>query len=275
MPEEQAPNVGESIEAVAGLLTGQSKSVVADAPTESPPIEETGSEEDAGAPDLTPAGLAKHLGLKPDELFKQFRIPVDGGDPITLEEFKEAGKQLREVNAATEKLAEERISHENGVMQQRQTLQRALAKIPEGSITPELIQEVQQEHTNHVQGQRRELVAIRPDLAEPAKWQATHILMEAHLKPYGFSSIEVSGIIDHRMAKYVIDNAEREKRVKELSANGIQVTETAKLSAPSSSPAKVVRRADKEQPRRGAAKVGDTKTNQDKASEVAQLLGAL
>ena len=270
MPAEPA-NVGEAVEAVAGILSGKpTESVVADAPTEAPPIEETGSEEDAGAPELTPAGLAKHLGLKPDELFTQFRIPVDGGDPMTLEEFKEAGKQLREVNAATEALAEQRIEHENGMMQQRQTLQRALAKIPEGSITPELIQEVQQEHATHVETQRRELIAIRPDLAEPAKWQATRILMEGHLKPYGFSAIEISGIIDHRMAKYVIDNAEREKRVKELNANGIKVEETPKLQAPSAKPARVVRRADKDKP---AARSGP-ETNQDKAAKVAALLGA-
>ena len=268
---DEKPNVGEAVEAVAGILSGTPPSVVADAPTETPPIEESGSEEDAGAPELTPAGLAKHLGLKPDELFKEFRIPVDGGDPITLEEFKDAGKQLREVNAATEKLAEERIAHENGMMQQRQTFQRALAKLPEGAITPEMVAEVQQEHQQHVQMQRRELIAIRPDLAEPAKWQATHILMTDHLKPYGFSAIEISGIIDHRMAKYVIDNAEREKRVRQLSANGIQVTETPKLQAPSGSPAKSVRRADKDKP---AAKKRGPKTRQDKAAEVAALLGA-
>lgn len=270
MATEQA-NVGEAVEAVAGLLSGTpTESVVADAPTETPPIEESGSEEDAGAPELTPAGLAKHLGLKPDELFKQFRIPVDGGDPMTLEEFKEAGKQLREVNAATETLAEQRIEHENGMMQQRQTFQRALAKLPEGAITPEMVAEVQQEHAAHVQTQRRELVAVRPDLAEPAKWQATHILMENHLKPYGFSSIEVSGIIDHRMAKYVIDNAEREKRIKQLNADGIQVEEAQKLQAPSAKPARTVRRADADKP---AAKSGP-QTNQDKAAKVAALLGA-
>jgi len=273
MPEEQAQNVGEAVEQIGSLLAGRSDpepSVVADAPTDAELAVQPGGEESAGAPELTPTGLAKHLGLKPDDLFKQFRIPIDGGDPLTLEEFKELGKELRGVRTAQSELAEAKVAHENGVMLQRQTMQRALAKIPEGSLTQEMVEEIQREHSAHVQTERHTLLQIRPDLQSPQKWDTTRLLLVEHLKPYGFKPIEVDGIIDHRMAKYVIDNAEREKRMRDFDANSKETVTTGKLQAPSKSPARTVRKAET----KSAAKVGVPRTNQDKASEVAALLGA-
>lgn len=266
MPEERA-NLGEAVEAVAGLLSG-TPSGGDPAPTEAPTAAEPQADEGSGDLPLTPTLLAKSLGLQPDELFKQFMIPVDGGDPLTMEEFKEAGKELRGVKAAQDELAEAKITHENGVMMQRQIMQRAMAKIPPELLTEQMVSDVKQEHQDHIAQERRSLFAIRPDLESPAKWDSTRRLLIDHLKPYGFVPIEIDGIIDHRMAKYVIDNAERQKRISEFDANSKETPKTPKLQAPSKEPARIARRADGQ---KRAAK--GPETLQDKAVKVAALLG--
>ncbi len=271
MPDEAAQNVGEAVEKISGLLSGRAadspsgrEAAPSDAQTPSEPEGDAGS----GEPELTPTSLAETLGLKPDELFSRFKIPLDEGEPLTLEEFKDKGKELRGLMAAQSEFAEQKVAHENSVMMQRQILQRALAKVPPQYLTEDVIAEVQQEQASYVEAERNALLVVRPDLKDPAKWRSTQEALVEHLTPYGFMQVEIENLHDHRMRKYVIDNAEREQRVKKLNADGIKVEEPAKLQAPSRSPAKPVRRA--KEPR--AAK--GPKTLADKAQEVAALLGA-
>jgi len=273
MPDEQALNTGEAVEQIGALLAGRPESTsdreVASSEAQTP--SEPEGDEGSGDPELNPTSLAETLGLKPEELFSRLKIPVDEGDPLTLEEFKDSGKELRGLKAAQTEFAEQKVAHENSVMLQRQILQRALAKVPPQFLTQDVISEVQQEQANYIDSERSKLLAVRPDLKAPEKWRSTQDALVEHLAPYGFMQVEIENLHDHRMRKYVIDNAERELRVKKLDADGIQVAEPAKLQAPSKSPAKPVRS------RAEGKKGGDkrtARTNQDKAAEVAALLGA-
>jgi len=270
MPDEQAPNVGESVEKISALLVGKPEDPPSSreaAPSDAQPPVEPEGDEGSGEPELTPKALAETLGLKTDELFARFKIPVDDGEPLTLEEFKDKGKELRGLQAAQDEFAEQKVAHENSVMMQRQILQRALGKVPPQFLTEDVVAEVQQEHAAYVEGEMKALLAVRPDLKDPAKWRSTQEALVEHLTPYGFMAVEIQNLHDHRMRKYVIDNAEREQRVKKLNADGIQVTETPKLQAPTASPAKPLRRAEKPRAAKGP------RTNQSKAAEVAALLG--
>ena len=271
MPEPQAQNQGEAVDKVTALLTGRSEDSPSGreaAPSADQPPADPDGDDGSGEPELNPTSLAETLGIKPDELFSRLRIPVDEGDPLTLEEFKDKGKELRGLQAAQTEFAEQKVTHENSVMMQRQILQRALAKVPPQFLTDDVIAEVQQEQASYVEGERSKLLAVRPDLKDPAKWRSTQEALVAHLTPYGFMQVEIENLHDHRMRKYVIDNAERELRVKKLDADGIQVEETPKLQAPSRKPAKPLRRA--EQPKAATG----PETLQDKAVKVAALLGA-
>jgi hypothetical protein len=266
MPEPEAQNAGEAVEQISNLLQGKP----VETPEPSPePGETPGEEEPPQA--MTPAILAERLGLKPAELFEQFQIPVDGGDSMTLSEFKDAGVEFRGLKAAQDELAEAKVTFENNVMMQRQTLKKAMERLSPDVLTPELIAHVQEEQQQYITTERQALHNVRPDLRDPAKWDATRELLVAHLQPYGFSPIEVDSISDHRLAKYAIDNAEREQRVRQLNADGIEVETPPKLQAPSAEPARASRRA-KEKP--AATKPGKPRTLQDKAGEVAALLGA-
>ncbi len=275
MPDE-APNVGEAVEQISSLLTGDpGGSPEPDPPSsrEAAPTTDVPSalappaSPEAGADELTPTAIAEKLGIKPDKFFKGLKIPIDDGEPLTLEEFKSAGKELRGLKAAQHELAEEKVTFENSVMLQKQTLEKTLAKIPAELLTPEMVAEVQQEQRDAIDRERTQLHTIRPDLKDPAKWNATRELLLTHLAPYGFHTIEVDSIIDHRLAKYVIDNAEREQRIKVLAAEGLQ-PEVPAGTRPSRTPAAPSKRA---QQQTGTAKhAGNVQAEQ--VSQIADLI---
>jgi len=275
MTDEQAPNVGEAVDKVTDLLIGKPPS---DPGTDTPKADSPGAgdgtieeltlaEPGTEVTELTPVILAERLGIKPADLFRDLKIPVDGGDAMTLEEFKDAGKDLRGVKQAQSDLAEQRVKFENDAMLQRQQLQSAIGKMPPNLLTDDLIREVQAEHEQHVDTERRALLAVRPDLADSGKWGGVRDLLVNHLKPYGFHAVEVDSIIDHRLAKYVIDNAEREARLIELKAS-VDLDDPKLAGSKPKPAARRPKAPDKptRQTRRG-------RSNQDKAAEVAKLLG--
>lgn len=277
MPEPEAQNQGEAVAQITDLLAGKVETPTETppgdgdiAPTDGQPAADPQADSGDSDPELTPKSLAEQLGISTKQLFAQLKIPVDGGDAMTLGEFKDNGAALRGLNEAQNELAESKVNHENSVMHQRQMLQSAVARIPAEYITPEIVGELQAEYQQYVGLERNALHQVRPDLADAAKWNETRNLLVEHLRPYGFRAIEIDSIIDHRLAKYVIDNAERDKRVRQLNADGIQVADSAKLSKPSQQPAASSKRAaSKTAVKRGKA-VG---SNQDKAAQVAKLLG--
>jgi len=224
------------------------------------------SGDDPGTDDLTPTSLAETLGVKPSELFKRLRIPIDGSEDLTLEEFKSAGKDLREVKKGRNELAEQKAKFENDVMVQQQTLQAALAELPPGQLTPELIQAGQAKRGAMIENERRQLLSIRPDLRDSGKWSTTRDLLVQHLRPYGFTAVEVDAIVDHRAAKYVIDNAEREQRIKELEL------EPVKRPVAGSSP-KPAGQSKRRQSDNAVERGKRAQTAQEKTAAVAALIG--
>jgi len=269
MPDD-TPNVGEAVEQITDLLTappGGSPEPDPPSSREAAPTTEVPSalappeSSKAGADELTPTAIAEKLGIKPDKFFKGLKIPIDDGEPLTLEEFKGAGKELRGLKAAQHELAEEKVTFENSVMLQKQTLEKTLAKIPAELLTPEMVAEVQAEHREAIDRERTQLHTIRPDLKDPAKWNATRELLVTHLAPYGFKTIEVDSIIDHRLAKYVIDNAEREARVKALAADSLK-PEVPAGRRPTASPAPA---------KRVTETTGKTKPGNKQAEQVSQI----
>lgn len=280
MADEQAQDVQSKTEEIANLL---GEPVGADESPPAPAVPGTGggsptSDQDEPGPQsgdadespaLTPTDLAERLGMTPAELFRNLKIPVDGGDPLSLGEFKDAGKQLRDVRDAQNDMAEQRVAFENETMQQRQTLQAAIGRIPQEHLTPELIDDVQAEHLQYVQGEREALLKIRPDLGDSAKWTGIRKLLGEHLAPYGFREVEIDSIVDHRLAKYVIDNAEREVRVRELAKTATKQKTPLLRPSKSRPPAKSARVKRETAVKRGKRATG----SQEKTAAVAALLG--
>ena len=276
---EKQPNI-DQVAAVTELLTGKTDAAAgtpsaaddtgsgdaSPTPAQGAPGPQSG--DDPGTDDLTPTILAERLGMTPQALFKQLKIPVDGGDPLSLEDFKGAGKELRDVRDAQSVLAEKRVTFENETMQQRQALQGMLAKIPEHLLTDELVADVQLEQQRYVSEERQALFGVRPDLNDAAKWSSVRQLLIEHLAPYGFRDVEVDGITDHRLAKYVIDNAERAVRVRELEASAEKGATPLAGKKPKPAAQRVAPIT-----RRTAPKIQNEGVMSQKVAEVAKLLG--
>ena len=272
LPEDRQ----NKVEAVADLLKGQEpeplgtadredgKQVAQDLTQEPEPQ----ASPDADAPELTPKSIAKQLGMTPTQLFRELRIPIEGGEPLTLEEVKAAGSQLREVNNVQETLEQQRVDFENETMLQRKQLQELVGQLPADALTADFVQNVQATHQNYVAEETQALLQVRPDLKDPAKFNSVRQLMVDFVKPYGFKPVEVDGIIDHRLAKLIIDMAERDQRIRQLEADGALKPWQDKRKG-SRTPARQSRTR-RNQQRAEAAKGG---TRQDKVAAVAALLG--
>ena len=146
------------VEQIADLLTGQepTKADAEDKPqgqqaAQAPaPEAEPQADKEADAPELTPKAIAEQLGMTATELFRELKIPIEGGEPLTLEEVKKAGSRLREVSDVQESLEQQRIDFENEQMTQRQQMQELIGRLPPDSLTNEFVQGVLQEHQTYV-----------------------------------------------------------------------------------------------------------------------------
>lgn len=272
LPEDRQ----NKVEAVASLLTGQEPEPqgtedrqdgqqAAQDLTQEP---EPQADSDADAPELTPKAIAERLGMTPTQFFRELRIPVEGGEPLTLEEVKAAGSQLREVNNVQETLEQQRVDFENETMLQRKQLQELVGQLPQESLTQEFVQQVQATHQSYVAEETQALLQVRPDLKDPAKFNSVRQLMVDFVKPYGFKAVEVDGIIDHRLAKLIIDMAEKDQRIRQLEADGAIQPKPDKRKG-SRTPARQSRTR-RNQQKVDAARGG---TRQDKVAAVSALLG--
>lgn len=272
LPEDRQ----DKVEQIADLLQGKEPNTqgteaeptgqqAAQAPD---PQVEPQADPDADASELTPKILAERLGMTATELFRELRIPIEGGEPLTLEEVKAAGTQLREVADVQESLAQQRVEFENETMLQRKQLQELVGQLPQESLTADFVQQVQATHQNYVAEETQALLKVRPDLKDAAKFKSVRQLMVDFVKPYGFRAVEVDGIIDHRLAKLIIDMAEKDQRIRQLEADGALKPRADKRKS-SVTPARQSRTR-RNQQRAAAAKGG---TQADKVSAIAALLG--
>ena len=272
LPQDRAGKV----EAIADLLAGQEpepqgtedKAPAQQAAQEPAPESEPQADNDADAPELTPTAIAEKLGMTATQLFRELRIPVEGGEPLTMEEVKAAGTQLREVSDVQETLQQQRVDFENETMLQRQQMQTLIGRLPPESLQPDFVQNVLNEHKEYVATETQALLVVRPDLKDAAKFKSTRQLMIDFVKPYGFKAVEVDGIIDHRLAKLVIDMAEKDQRIRQLEKDGAHKPRTDKRKR-STQPARQSRTR-RNQQRADAATGG---TQQEKVAAIAALLG--
>lgn len=264
------------VEQIADLLTGQepTKADASDEPksqqaAQTPDTQdEPQADTEADAPELTPKAIAEQLGMTATQLYRELRIPIEGGEPLTLEEVKKAGTRLREVSDVQESLEQQRVDFENQQMTQRQQMQSLIGKLPQESLTTDFVAGVLQEHQSYVAVETAALLEVRPDLKDAVKFKATRQLMIDFVAPYGFKPVEIDGIIDHRLAKFVIDMAEKDQRIRQLEKAGAHKPKADKRKS-STQPARQSRTRRNTQ-RAERAKGG---TMQDKVAAVSALLG--
>jgi len=171
---------------------------------------------------VTVAELAKALGTKPGALMDDLQVEVDlvGEDGAKVVQSVTLG-DLRRGYIGAETLRKERESFEQTSEAKGLEFMRTRADLESlgAAILPHVPQQVQAEFAawQHKQIERERTLAHEaiPEWRDPSKFQADRGMMIEHLKPWGFTAADVYAIGDHRIAKYVRDNARKAQRAAE------------------------------------------------------------
>jgi hypothetical protein len=225
---------------------------------------------------VTVRDLADHLGVKAAELYEDLQVPVgkdaDGAvQYVTLSEARAAVQKLREVEGTRQKWDDDKTTTELAFMQARRELGTVLDLIGP-AISPEVAAIVQRQDQRTLERERGLLLTALPEWKDPARLMADRDIMAAHLAPYGFSRLEVEALRDHRIARYVHDQAKRERRAKEI-AEAARKKPLPQNQAPTGTRAHPGARPSLQTRLAGIVKQGQSaKTREGKASAVAALL---
>ena len=192
-----ADATGESSEQTGESQTDKSVEAEADAGAEKP---------------IKFADLAKGLGVEPGDLYDVEISLAEGREPVTLGEMKDAYQDQAALTEKVDALAERESKSTNKMMQARRQLEELVQLLPEG-IPPEMVARAEALDAEKVKTEQRLILEVIPEWGNAAQLAADSKLIRAHLLPYGFTDSEIGMIQDHRLAKYVLDQAKREQRV--------------------------------------------------------------
>lgn len=174
------------------------------------------------------ADLAKGLGVEPGDLYDVEISLAEGREPVTLGELKDSYQDQAAHAEKVDALAERESRSTNKMMQARRQLEELVGLLPEG-IPPEMVARAEALDAEKVKTEQRLILEVIPEWGNAAQLAADSKLIRAHLLPYGFSDSEIGMIQDHRLAKYVLDQAKREQRVSDAgkSADGKKTSKNA------------------------------------------------
>jgi len=244
-----------------------------------------GGEGEAGEQEhITPAELARALGVKEGELFDNLVIQdVDLVDAagnkskvnVALGDLRRGYIDAENLRVQREAYEQERDATSLEVMQARRHFER-LAHSLAPYVPKDVIGILNQDRAERLERERALLYAAVPDWKDPAKHAADRTAMIDYLKPWGFGAADVAAIEDHRIARFVRDmmNAARRTRVAEEKAR--KAKQTGGASAESPTPGRIQQRPSGLAVRvRSIIEQGKAaKTTPEKVAAVADLLNA-
>jgi hypothetical protein len=244
-----------------------------------------GGEGEAGEPErITPAELARALGVKGSEIYEQLAVDVELTDPhgvkstqsVTLGDLRRGYRDAETLRSQRDTFEQERDAQSLEAMQSRRYFERvAHAFAP--YVPKDVIALVNQERAERIERERALLYAAVPDWKDPAKHAADRTAMIAYLKPWGFSAADVAAIEDHRVARCLRDHMNAARRTREAEDRARKAKQTGGASAETPTPGRTVTR-----PQNGLAlrvrsiieQGKAAKTTAEKVTAVADLLNA-
>lgn len=292
--ERQQPGDAEKVSAAADLLLGRTAENAGDAkpddvqatpqqaagePGESPNpddmlaqlLADPETDGQASAPEKAQPNslesLAEIAGMEIKDLYSIAVPMADGGEPITIGELKDAMQTRSTFQQERDDFETSRISQETAILRQRTELQQLAAAIGEDNLKPEVLDLLRAQSASYMDQQRQQLLAMRPEWAEPEKAQAAQAEIASALESYGFTPAERSQLADARLIKAFYDLATYRKRIEAANSRMQELRGNAKPAAP---------RGRKPQTKTNAAKLIDqakaAPSDQAKASAVAALI---
>lgn len=179
------------------------------------------SGEDSGSESSKPSkfnDLAGRLGLELDDLYKLEISQAEDGTPVTIENLKDHYAKQADFSLREIEFEERRVKQEAELMQAQEELREIMAALPEKAIKPEVLQKVREKHEATMQLERKRALEVIPEWTDEKKRTEEIEGMAEHLKQYGYPVNYLERIADHRQLKYIRDNWQREKRIREALA---------------------------------------------------------
>ena len=178
--------------------------------------DEEGEADDGDGGDAPPASLddvAKRLGMTRQE-FNAIPVQV-GGDTLTLGELKAKLPELARLDKDREALDDERGNWELERVASYRNINAIVDQLPRGAITQGVLRQLEQQHENTRNRELENLHFARPRWADPTYSEGARQKILAVAKSYGFSRVEIEGLMDHRFILWAQDDAELREKVKQ------------------------------------------------------------
>ena len=220
----------ELTEAGQGLMQGLTGEIPAAKPATTTdyvqPIADEGPrgkpQETVTQPDPVDPETGEVLDLKSDEspldlktLYKaKVHVDHDGESiAVTVGELKDMYSDLIAVKTKASETETARDEFGREQLLARQEFDAMVAMLPPEARSPEFLAATQQRIQQHNRAETVKLLKIVPEWSDPQQVADDQRLINKHASRYGFSAAEISLISDHRMLKYLRDNARAEMRL--------------------------------------------------------------
>lgn len=170
---------------------------------------------------ITPAELAKALGVKDGEIFEQLAVDVDltvdgkkTTEQVTLGDLRRGYIAAENLRRDRDSFDQEREAQSLEMMHGRRFFENMAERLAP-YVPKDAIAILNAEKGQRLERERELLYAAVPEWKDPAKHAADRTAMIAYLKPWGFGAADVAAIDDHRIARFVRDMMNGAKRARD------------------------------------------------------------
>lgn len=155
-----------------------------------------------------------------EQLYKT-KVNVDDGEEtlsVTVGELKDMYRELHQVKTKTSEIDKARDEFGREQLLARQEFDAMVAMLPPDVVTDEFREQTRQRMHDHITAEKVKMLKVVPEWSDPQAAADDQRLISKHAAKYGFSAHEIGLISDHRMLKYLLDNARQEQRLETVVA---------------------------------------------------------
>lgn len=160
--------------------------------------------------------LAESLDIDTKDLY-DVTIPLGNDKTSTIGELKDTAKKYEVILAGQDSFEQNKTRAENELMTTRRQLEQLISiGNQNGTLTPELIDHINQQHLDNMAREQTALIKTLPEWKDEVTRNNDLNEMAEMLQGYGFSRAELNHVADHRLMKVLYDLTKRVNLVKSL-----------------------------------------------------------
>lgn len=158
--------------------------------------------------------LAGKTGMDLDALYALEIANSETGEPLTIEQLKDAHKNNADLELRTIEFEERMVKEQNDLTREKAELQEIMAALPEKALAPEVLERIRDKSDKTIKLERQKTLEVIPEWNDADTRQADIEGMTEHLQGYGFPVNYLSQVVNHQQLRYIRDNWLREQRIR-------------------------------------------------------------